>query len=676
MTTAVALRRAAVMRKLGRARLKVAASALAVFATCSGETPTGPAPAPTPPGPAPPAQPQPAPPPPAPAGLHVSATTPDSITWRWTAVEGATAYEVQLSADELFDETDPIVNTTDTSYTATGLSAESRRHLRVRAVAGTVEAPVPGVWSSHVPGTSATPPPPAPADLHVSATTPDSITWTWAAVEGATAYEVQLSADELFDETDPIVNTTDTSYTATGLSAESRRHLRVRAVAGTVEAPVPGVWSSHVPGLSAPPPNRAPTTSGQIPAQTIPAETLAQGESVRVDVAEYFSDPDGDPLTYETTSSDVEVATVSVSESVVSLTALRPGSAEITVSVRDPAGETATLSFTVTIEGFTVSGTVSDGRKRAPVLSGVPVWVGDSREEATPTGADGEYRLPNLWGTVSVSVAANGYVPRTVEIEVEADHMLDLVLEHTGEPPYAGTVFITPRMIEPSDPTSLRSVTYVGRADRSVFDRRVGSHETVNVFLFEAEFGDRVVDIEVNPEFGTREAARAEVDRYAAPLGRLPAVLLAKLRDFEIHGGDGLAGGNSQIRHILIHTEEGELLLRGGFLEEVLMHEGVHATLEDAHKDTPGWLEARRDDGAFISEYARDFPQREDFAESFGPWFALRYLPDRLTAEERWAIATTMPNRLAYFDEQGFDMSPYTVRGFVVRHPGTSTFPP
>ena len=452
--------------------------------------------------------------------------------------------------------------------------------------------------------------------------------------------------------------------------------LLMSACGGDGGTAVSSPATPSVPPAPAPPPNRAPTTSGEIPAQTIPAETLAQGESVLVDVAEYFSDPDGDPLTYETTSSDIEVATVTVSESVVSLTALRPGSAEITVSVRDPAGGTATLSFTVTIEGFTVSGTVSDGRKRAPVLFGVPVWVGDNRQEATPTGADGGYRLPNLWGTVSVSVAATGYVPQTVEIEVEADRTLDLVLEHTGEPPYAGTVFITPRMIEPSDPTSLGSITYAGRADRTVFDRRVGSFETVNVFLFEAEYAGRVVDFEVNPEFGSREAARAEVDRYAAPLGRLPAVLLAKLRDFEIHGGDGLAGGNSHERHILIHAVEGEQLLRDGFLEEVLIHEGVHASLEDAHQETVGWLEAQQEDGVFISEYARDEPQREDLAESFGPWFALRYLPDRLTAEERWAIATTMPNRLAYFDEQGFDMSPYTVQGSVLRHPGMSVFQP
>ena len=350
---------------------------------------------------------------------------------------------------------------------------------------------------------------------------------------------------------------------------------------------------------------------------------------------------------------------VSVSASMLTITPAKPGQVDVSVSARDPQGATATLSFALAVEGFTLSGTVSDGRKRAPVLSGVPVWVEGSREEATATGADGQYRLPDLWGRVSVSVAADGYVPRTVEIEVEADRTLDLILDHTGTPPYRGTAYMTPRMIEASDPTSLLSVTYAGRADRTVFDRRVGSFETVSVFRFEAEYANRVVDFEVNPEFGSPDAARVEVDRYAAPLGRLPAELLSRLRDFEIHGGDESAGGNSAIRHILIHTLAGQRYLRGGFLEEVLIHEGVHAGLDDAHRDSRGWREAQQDDGVFISDYARDYPQREDLAESFGPWFALRYVPDRLTAEERWAIATTMPNRLAYFDEQGFDMSPF-----------------
>lgn len=428
--------------------------------------------------------------------------------------------------------------------------------------------------------------------------------------------------------------------------------------------------STSVAPTPAPTTNRAPNTSGQIPTQAIPAETLARGEGVSVDVVQYFSDPDGDPLTYEAGSSDIEVATVSVSGSIVSLTALKPGLAAISVSARDPGGGSATQSFTVTVEGFTVSGRISDERKRAPVLSGVPVWTGDNRQEATSTGPDGRYRLPNLWGTVSISVGASGYVSRTVEVEVEGNRALDLVLEHAGEPPYGGTVYITPRMIEASDPTSLNGVTYAGRAHRTVFDRRVGSFETVNVFRFEAEYSVRVVDFEVNPEFGSRDAARVEVDRYAAPLGRLPAVLLSRLRDFEIHGGDESAGGNSSIRHILIHTVAGQRDIRRGVLEELLIHEGVHAALDDAHRETPGWREAQRDDGAFISDYARDHPSREDLAESFGPWFALRYVPDRLTAEQRWAIATTIPNRLAYFDGQGFDMSPYTLAAPMVTSAG------
>ena len=80
------------------------------------DTTTTPAPAPPPPPPpAPEPEPEPEPePPPAPeapatpTGLHVSAVTMDSITWSWTAVEGALGYAVQVSTDEEFDDSDAI----------------------------------------------------------------------------------------------------------------------------------------------------------------------------------------------------------------------------------------------------------------------------------------------------------------------------------------------------------------------------------------------------------------------------------------------------------------------------------------------------------------------------------------------------------------------------------------
>ncbi len=53
-------------------------------------------------------------------------------------------------------------------------------------------------------------------------------------------------------------------------------------------------------------------------------------------------------------------------------------------------------------------------------------------------------------------------------------------------------------------------------------------------------------------------------------------------------------------------------------------------------------------------------------------YFAVRYRPESLTTEDRWRVLTSIPNRLAYFDEQDFDMSPYEATGSLVpgREPG------
>ena len=66
---------------------------------------------------------------------------------------------------------------------------------------------------------------------------------------------------------------------------------------------------------------------------------------------------------------------------------------------------------------------------------------------------------------------------------------------------------------------------------------------------------------------------------------------------------------------------------------------------------SPEWRAAQDADGGFILEYAR--------AESILPYFAVRFRPGRLSAEDRAAIEATIPNRLAYFDQQGFDWAPY-----------------
>ena len=68
-----------------------------------------------------------------------------------------------------------------------------------------------------------------------------------------------------------------------------------------------------------------------------------------MDVAPYFVDPDGDTLTYAAVSSDAAVATASVSESIVMLTAVDRGTAVATVTATDPGGLTATQLVTIEV---------------------------------------------------------------------------------------------------------------------------------------------------------------------------------------------------------------------------------------------------------------------------------------------------------------------------------------
>ena len=98
-----------------------------------------------------------------------------------------------------------------------------------------------------------------------------------------------------------------------------------------------------VPGIAEA--NQAPTAVGTISAQTL----KVGGTDAAVDVSSYFSDPDGDTLTYTVGSSDTTKATVSVSSATVTISAVAIGTATITVTATDPDGETAEQTISVTV---------------------------------------------------------------------------------------------------------------------------------------------------------------------------------------------------------------------------------------------------------------------------------------------------------------------------------------
>ena len=224
-------------------------------------------------------------------------------------------------------------------------------------------------------------------------------------------------------------------------------------------------------------------------------------------------------------------------------------------------------------------------------------------------------------------------------------------------PPFSGTIFIDPDIITPSDPTTFQTLTPTGQGLRTMFDRRPGAFIQVQAYLFNATFSDGLTaEVQVNPEFGSVDAARVQAEKYAPVIGRLPRALRVSVATVWIHQGvQPFGGGNN---NLLIHVGQGDLYIADGILEETFVHEASHTSLDAAHANSAGWLSAQTRDGNFISTYARDNPTREDVAETFLTWLAVRYRSARITPALAQTIVQTVPNRLAYFDSLGLNMLP------------------
>ncbi|MDA0378170.1 MAG: T9SS type A sorting domain-containing protein [Bacteroidetes bacterium] len=226
------------------------------------------------------------------------------------------------------------------------------------------------------------------------------------------------------------------------------------------------------------------------------------------------------------------------------------------------------------------------------------------------------------------------------------------------DPPFWGTIFIDPDIITSDDPTEFVEATYRGQGQRTMYDRRFNNWVQRNAFLVDASFGDgSVVEVQVNPEFGTPDAAMMQAVRWATEVGRLPRSLRTNVETMWVHEGlQPFGGGN---RNILIHTGQAELYIDDGILEETLVHEASHTSLDAQWATHPEWRAAQQADPEFISVYARDYPDREDIAESFLTWIAVRHRANRISNELRQTIESAIPNRLAFFDRQeSLDLQP------------------
>ena len=169
-----------------------------------------------------------------------------------------------------------------------------------------------------------------------------------------------------------------------------------------------------------------------------------------------------------------------------------------------------------------------------------------------------------------------------------------------GTPPFGGTIFIDPDIITPEDPTTFISLIYNGQGSRTMFDRRVNDWVTLNPYLFPAQYDDGLyIEIQVNPEFGNPEVAEVQALKFAEVIGRLTTQLRKDVETVWIHkGNEPFGGGNN---NLLIHTDWSEENYESqGILEETLVHEASHTSLDSYHAETEDWLNAQSIDCNFI----------------------------------------------------------------------------
>ncbi len=178
-------------------------------------------------------------PPAPPTGITASPINSNSIQVQWSAVSGATSYNIKVDANVISGVTSP--------YLANSLQAGSTHSFAVQSV----NASGAGAFSASVIAT--TPPAPTipatPAGLTPGSITSNSASLTWNIVSDATAYDLLLDAVSLTSVTSP--------YLASGLAPSSSHSAQVRArnsagsspysatvvfttLAGPTPPPVPG----------------------------------------------------------------------------------------------------------------------------------------------------------------------------------------------------------------------------------------------------------------------------------------------------------------------------------------------------------------------------------------------------------------------------------------------------
>jgi hypothetical protein len=127
-------------------------------------------------------------------------------------------------------------------------------------------------------------------------------------------------------------------------------------------------------------------------------------------------------------------------------------------------------------------------------------------------------------------------------------------------------------------------------------------------------------------------------------------VLRRGVKRVVIHKGGENATAFSDSGLIVLYSDNATKRIGTHDLEETVFHESVHAAWDKEHSASPGWLAAQKQDGRFVTEYARKNPMGEDLAESALFAYTLLHHPERILKEDAARIRRAIPARIAFVE--------------------------
>lgn len=158
----------------------------------------------------------------APSGLSASSITNSSATISWTAVSGATSYDVDYKVTSSGTWTNAATATTSTTVNLTGLVTGSQYDYRVRTNCSAGSTSYTSAQFTTLCNV-------APSGLAASSVTNSSATLSWSAATGAVSYDVDYKLTSSGTWTNAATATSSTSVIISSLSTGVQYDYRVRA---------------------------------------------------------------------------------------------------------------------------------------------------------------------------------------------------------------------------------------------------------------------------------------------------------------------------------------------------------------------------------------------------------------------------------------------------------------